>query len=91
MVFKPNYCVERRVARPTKGSEKRRQIEAAATRCVVAAGQQLNGEIMRRWRWDQIGDPVDLIEHDLVAGAVTQTQRWQDVPVSRARPTRPSS
>jgi hypothetical protein len=29
---------------------------------VVAAGQQFNGEIMRRWRWDQIGDPLDLIE-----------------------------
>ena len=66
-------------ARPAKGSEKRRQIEAAATRCVVAAGQQLDAEIMRLWRWDQIGDPLDLIERDLVTGPVTQTQRSQDV------------
>ena len=34
---------------------------------------------MRLWRWDQIGDPPDLIECDLVAGAVTQAQRSQDV------------
>jgi hypothetical protein len=26
---------------------------------------------MRLWRWDQIGDLLDLIEHDLVTGAVT--------------------
>jgi len=30
--------------------------------CVVAAGQQLNGKIMRLWRWDQIGDSLELIE-----------------------------
>jgi hypothetical protein len=47
MAFKPNYRFERGERDRLKQARKRRQIEAAAGTCVVTAGQQLHGKIMR--------------------------------------------
>ena len=62
MVFKPNWRFERKERDGLKEARKDDKLKRQQRVAVVAAGQQLNGEIMRQARWDQIGDPVDLIE-----------------------------